>query len=61
MKKIIVACILLGMLFAVTSCKKESPEPVVSAETEATVEGMHAQETLQLELEEGSEGEVAPD
>lgn len=49
------------MLFSVTSCKKDSSGSNVSADTGESVETMHAQETLELELEEGQEGEIAPD
>lgn len=61
MKKLFLAVILFCLIFAVTACKKDSSESNVSADTGKSVESMHAEETLELDLEDGQEGEIAPD
>lgn len=61
MKKLFLAVILFCLIFAVTACKNDSSESNVSADTGKSVESMHAEETLELDLEDGQEGEIAPD
>ena len=58
MKKTILAAVMLCILFTFTACKKDSAlaEPI-----EETSEEIQVEESLELELEEGTEGELAPD
>ena len=65
MKKKILAAVMLGILLTFTACKKDPAQagPIEAEETteENGEETVQLQESLELKLEEGTEGSIAPD
>ena len=71
MKKYILALLIIGLVCAIIACKSNIDESgkdqtSTAAETSEAADGgtfepMEAEEYLEIELEEGQEGEVAPD
>lgn len=63
MKKIILAAGMLCILLSFTACKKDSAqaEPIEETAEETKEEAFPLEESLEIELEEGAEGALAPD
>lgn len=59
MKKTILAAVMLCILFTFTACKKDSAQAEPIEETGE--EAFPLEESLEIELEEGTEGVLAPD
>lgn len=58
MKKTILAAVMLCILLTFTACKKDSAQ---AGPIEETSEGtFHVEESLEIELEEGSVGAIGP-
>lgn len=58
MKKTILAAVMLCILFSFTACKKDSAQ---TESIEEKNEDFQVEESLEIELEEGTEGALAPD
>lgn len=68
MKKCLLAILILGMVCVMTACRKNAAESAENTAVEssesgeaATFEPMETVDNLQIDLEEGQAGEVAPD
>ena len=64
MKKFILAILMVCLLLTLNACRKETaePEPAENEITEnETEETIHVKESLELELQEGAEGVIAPE
>lgn len=59
MKKRILAAVMLCILFTFTACKKDSAE-AEPIEEEKKESNFNVEETMEIEIEEGSEGAVGP-
>ena len=59
MKKFILSILMLCVITSFTACKKKTAE---AEPTDHEAEGsVQVEETLEIELPEGAEGEIAPD
>lgn len=68
MRKLLLTILILGMMCVMMACKKNSADSAENTAVEssesgeaATFEPMETVDNLQIDLEEGQAGEVAPD
>lgn len=64
MKKCFLAILMVCLIMTFTACRKETaePQPAENEITESeTNESIHVKESIELELEEGAEGVIAPE
>ena len=61
MKKMTLAVLMLCLVCSFTACKKESAPEGAETIEEKDDESLELEESLEIELEEGTEGSVAPD